>query len=109
MQLERHPGRLERGGRVPEILARQRVVREFLAAAALPQKIDVDPAGNALRFRHETRERRRLESQQHRGRLHLGALAMRRLDLERGVVVGEDGADLEVTLFFIENVHRGTR
>ena len=45
------------------------------------------------------------EAQQHVGRLHLAALAVRRLDLQRGAVVGEDGADLEGAFLFVEDVH----
>ena len=45
-----------------------------------------------------------VEAQQHGGGLDLGALAVRRLDLQRGIVVGEHGADLEAALLFVENV-----
>ena len=67
------------------------------------------PSASCLRLGHERREPAALETDEHVGGLHLGALAVRRLDLQRGVVVGEHGADLEVAFLFVENVHCETR
>ena len=46
-----------------------------------------------------------LEADQHVGRLDLRALAMLGFDLQRAVVVGQNGAHLEVAVLFEENIH----
>src|SRR6185295_16270117 len=85
----------------------QRFERKFVGTAALPQKIGVDVRGNALRRVRKCIQPRLIEPQQHRRRLDLAALAVRRFDLQRRVVVGENDTDFEITFFFVENVHAG--
>ena len=45
------------------------------------------------------------ETQQDCGRFYLGALAMLGLDLQRGIVVLDDGSSLQATGLFVEYVH----
>jgi hypothetical protein len=40
-------------------------------------------------------------------RLQLAALAVLGFDLQRTVVVGQDGAGLDIAVFFVKNIHEG--
>ena len=103
VELHEQRGRLDRLRRAPVVLARQPLEAEFLLPAALPEKIRVDVRGEPAGVLHEAREAAAVEAEQHRGSLHLRALAVRRLDLQRSVVVGQDGADLEAALLLVED------
>ena len=87
-----------------EVFAGQRLERELLLPAALPQEIRVHRLGELVRLVHEVGEAGAVEAEQHGGGLYLGALAVRRLDLQRGIVVGEHGADLEAAFLFVKDV-----
>ena len=93
---------------VAEVFAAQLVEIEFVAAAAFPHEIDIDRVGAFLRRVHEGRQRGLVEAQQYRRSLDLGTLAVRRFNLQRAVVVGENGADLEAAVLFVKYIHGET-
>src|SRR5262249_54443526 len=104
MELDEEGSRL--GGRriAPEIFPRQRIEREFVLAAALPQEIHVDACRQLLRLAHEVGQPPAFEPDKYIRRLDLGALAVRSLDLQRSDIVGEHGADFEIAIFFVKDV-----
>ena len=48
----------------------------------------------------------RLEAQQYRRGFYFGAFAVRRFDLQRRIVIGENRTDLEFAVFFVKYIHR---
>ena len=104
VEQERHGGGFVRRGRAAEVLAREVLEAELLAAAHLPQELRIERLGELLRIGDEAREPLAVEPQEDGGRLHLGALAVRGLDLERGAGVGEDGADAKVAVFLEQDL-----
>jgi hypothetical protein len=72
-ELEQHARRLHRGGLAAEVVAGEIVEGEFVLRGALPEKVDVDLAGDRLGGRHELGGLGHVEAQQHLGRLDLGA------------------------------------
>ena len=90
-----------------KVFAAERFEREFIRAATLPHEIDINLGGGALRGVHESSQRGLIKTQHHGTRLDLGTLAVRRLDLQRAVVVGQDGADLEAPVLFVKYIHMG--
>ena len=89
-----------------EVVAREHREVEFAVVARLPQEIDVERGGERLRLLERIVRRRRCEAQQHARRLDLGALAARGFHLQRGVVVGEDGAGLQLAVVLVQDIHR---
>ena len=108
MQPQQQAGRLQRVWRVAEILATEFFKIEFVGPATLPHEVDINIVSAFLCSIHKGRQRGLVEAQQHGRRLDLGTLAMRRLDLQRAVVVGEDGADLEAAVLFVKYIHGDT-
>ncbi len=83
---------------------------ELVAGACLPQKIRVELDREFLGIRVERGRRGIGETQQHGRGLDLQAFARNGFDLQRRVVVGEDGAGLELAIVLEKNVHgEGTR
>ncbi len=107
-QRERHGGRFGRRRSAPEIFLREFVESEFVLGRHFPEKIRIELAREPLRVGVERRGRRLGEAQQHGRRLDLEALAGGRLDLQRRVVVGEDGAGLELAVVLEKDVHGGS-
>ena len=107
MQAQQQAGRLQRTRYMAEVFAAERFEREFIRAATLPHEIDINLGGGALRGVHERSQRGLIKTQHHGTRLDLGTLAVRRLDLQRAIVVGQDGADLKATVLFVKYIHMG--
>ena len=105
VQPQRQRRGLARRGRMAEILLRQLGEAEFRIPAYLPQEVRIDPGRDGLRIGEQYRRRRPRETQQYVRRLELQALAGNRFDLERGIVVGEDGAGLERAVVLEKNMH----
>jgi len=109
VQLHQDPGRLRRGRVASDVFARQLLEAEFPRAAAFPEELDLQPAGEFLRLGEQLAGRRPLEGQQHARRLDLRAPAVRALDLERRGRALEHRARLQLAVFLIEKVHAKTR
>ncbi len=102
---ERDSGTFHRRRRVADIVGREFGETEFVVTADFPQEIDIHRLGKRARLGLKRRRRRRGEAQQHGGGLHLHALPGGRLDLQRCVVVGEDGTGLELAVVLEKDVH----
>ena len=87
------------------IFARQLIEAEFTVADRFPQKIRVELAGEFVRVADRLRSARLGEAQQNIRRLDLEPLAGDGLDLQRLVVIGQDGAGLQLAVVLEENVH----
>jgi hypothetical protein len=109
MQLEQDPGGFERRRCAAAVLPGQIREAELGLAADLPEEIGVDFLGQRTGAIEEGVETGVLEAQEDVRRLDLGPLAVRRLDVERGVVLGEHGADFEGAGLFVQDVHRTRR
>ena len=105
MQPQRQRRRLTRRGRPAEILRRQLGEAELRLAAHLPQEVGIDSGGDRLRIGKQYRRRRTGETQQHVRCLDLQAFAGNRFDLQRGIVIGEDGAGLERAVVLEKDMH----
>ena len=91
--------------RVTEVLARQRVVGEFVLRRALPEKVEID----FLRRRAAPRSMKPVNGSSNRNST-LAALTLLRLPCgastwSEEVVVGEHRADFEGAFFFVPDVH----
>src|SRR4030095_650023 len=106
VQAQQHGRQLSGAGNVPEVVTGELVVGELLLPATFPEEIQGHVHGRLLRPFHEAGERF-VEPEQDVGRLHLAAFAVRRLDLQRRVVVGQDDTYPETAFFFVQNVHAG--
>jgi hypothetical protein len=104
VQPEQQARRLDRRRRVAVVVVGEAREVELVLRRALPEEVEVDRVGVALRLLHQLGGRRLGEAQQHRRRLDLGALAARGLDLQAGAGVGEDGARLERAVFLEQDV-----
>ncbi len=104
VECQSHGGGLLRRGRAAEVVACQDVEGEFLGAADFPQETRIDGLGELLCLGHEARQRLAVEAQQHRARLHLGALAVRGFDLEGRARLREDGAHAERAVLLEEHL-----
>ena len=109
VQLEEDARRLDRCRRVAVVLGGEVGESELRLAARLPQEIDVDLRRRVLGPLEEVGDPRLAEPQQDVGALHLAALAVRRLDLQRSVVLREHGADLEGAVVLVQDVHGRAR
>ena len=78
---------------------------EFVFAADFPQKFGVEAFGFGFGAVEQITGRRLGETHQNVVALQLEALAVGRFDLQGGVVVGQDGAGLEGTVLFEEQIH----
>ena len=107
MQFHQDAGRLDGRRHASAILARQRFEAELLFPAAFPEEIGVYPGRHRLCVGQQIRGTRLREAQQYSACLDLAAPAVRRLDLQRGVVIGEHRPDLEGAAFLVEYVRRG--
>jgi hypothetical protein len=85
----------------PVVFLAELVERELRASRAFPEERGVDFVRELLRVGDELGKRPVLEPDQDVGRLDLGALAVLGFDLQRRVVVGKDGADLEVAVLLL--------
>ena len=108
VQLDEDARRLERRRRAAVILGGQLGEAELRPAASLPQKIGVDLGGAALGALEKIGQPGIGEAQEDVRALHLAPLAVRRLDLERGGLLGEHGTDLEGAVVFVQDVHRAS-
>ena len=107
---ERDRRRLDGLRRMAVIFSREIAESEFVVARGLPKKIRIELRCKALGVRDQRRRRWLGEAQQDRSGLDLQALARNRFDLQRRVVVGEDGPGLQLAVVLEENVHgKGTR
>jgi hypothetical protein len=97
--------RLGRRGGVTVVFPGQFLEAEFGLPRRFPEEVQVQFRLAAARLVHDLGRRRRRVLQQHVGRLHLGALAVLGLHLEGTVVVRQDGAGLDVAVFFVEDIH----
>jgi hypothetical protein len=111
MQPQQHRRALHRrrglAGCRAEVLARRVIEAELVGGDRLPEEIRVERISKRLRVIDQRLRRRRLEAEQHVGRLDLRALAMRRFYLQRGGVVGEHAARPQLAFFLVKNVHQG--
>ena len=87
-----------------EIVTRELVVGKLLLLATFPEEVQIDIRSRFLCALHKAGERL-VEPKKDVGCLHLAAFAVRRLHLQRSVVVGEDRADPEIAFLFVEDVH----
>ncbi len=108
-QRERHRRGFRRGGSAAVVFACEIRETEFVVGGYFPQKIRVQVGRLPLRLGDECRRRRLGEAQQHRRRLDLEALSGGAFDLQGRVVVGEDGAGLELAVILEKDVHGGNR
>ena len=106
LKLQQHACSLHRRRLASDIFVREFLEAELAAAAALPEKLDVQLGGEFLRLREQLRARRPLEGEKDVGCLDLGAPAMRTFHLERRRRPGEDRADLQIALLLVEHLHR---
>ena len=105
VQAQRQRRGFARRRRPAEIFPRELGKPELRLTAHLPQEVGIDPGRDRLRIGEQYRRRRTRETQQYVRRLELQALAGNRFDLERGIVVGEDGAGLERAVVLEKNMH----
>ncbi len=105
VQAQQHGSGLDGGRRMPGVFGGELGEAELLLAASLPEKLAVDLRRRGLGLRQQFARAGRAEAQQHVGGLQLDALAAGRVDLQGSVVVGNDGAGLEGTILFEEEVH----
>ena len=77
---------------------------ELLPGCHFPQKIEIQSGRPGFGQRQKFGQRGPLKFEQHIGRLDLGAFAVRRLNLIRGLGFGHHVADFEAAIFFIKNV-----
>jgi hypothetical protein len=85
---------------VTEILAGEIGKGKLAVTQTLPEKVGLDFAGQNLGLIEQRRRYRFAVAQQYVRRLDLAALAGDRLDLQRAVVVGDNGGRLESPVFF---------
>ncbi len=107
VQGERHRRGLQGRGRVAVVVLREVGEAELVGAAHLPQEARVDAVGPRLGLGDEGGKRLAVEAQQHRVRLHLRALAVRGLHLERRAHLRQDRADAERAVLLEENLLHG--
>ena len=98
-------------GHAAEVFAGELGKCELALAAHLPQEIRVELRSEGLRICKQCRGRGVGKAQQDVRGLDLEPLAGRGLDLQRGIVIGEDGAGLERAVVLEKDVHgeRGAR
>ncbi len=107
MQPDQDAGGLEGARLAPDVLARELAEAELGCARALPEEIGVQAAGIALGFGKELRPGRLLEFEQDICRLDLAAAPVRALDVQARRRLRQDRADLELAVFFIQDLHGG--
>ena len=88
-----------------EVVVGKITKRKFAITRTLPEKVRFDIRSQGFGTAEQLARRRRRIAQEEVARLDLGALAGGRLDLQRGVVVGQDRARLEGAVFFKNDVH----
>ena len=80
---------------------------ELAGSADLPQELRVERVGARLGLGHEGGKRLAVEAKEHGIRLHLRALAVGRLDLERRARLREDGADAKRSVLLEQHLFHG--
>src|SRR5439155_19524671 len=108
VQLEQDAGRLDRTRLAPDVLASESLEVEFRRAGALPQKVDLEAFGKALRLGEQLARGWLLEAEKHAGGPNLGAPAVRALHLERGRGLREHRSHFELALLLVQHVHVST-
>ena len=108
VQLQQDAGGLDHARLAPHVFASESLEIEFRRAGALPQEVDLQAFGEALRLREQLARRGLLEPEQHVRRLHLAAPPVRAFHLQRGRSLGEHGSHLELALLLVQHVHVST-
>jgi hypothetical protein len=106
VQAQQQGGRFDRGGCAALVFGGEVGEGEFVLAADFPEELDVQAFGLGLGAREQVGRAGLAEFHQHMGALELHPLAVGVLDLQRGVVIGEDGPGLEGPVLFIQHEHR---
>jgi hypothetical protein len=107
VQRQEQRRRFDRTGRVTEVLVSKIGEMEFAVSDALPQKVGFDAGQQQFRLLEQHSRRRLVVTQQDAGSLDLAALPGCCLDLQRAVVVGQDGGRTKSAVFFEQYMHRG--
>ncbi len=103
---QQRDGRGLRGRRLAAVvLARELVEAELAVAARVPQERGVEFRRELLRLGQRVAGAGRGEAQQHVAGLDLQPLAGHRLDLQRRIVVGENGAGLQLAVVLEQDIH----
>ena len=103
---QQRDGRGLRGRRLAAVvLARELVEAELGVAARVPQERRVEFRRELLRLGQRVAGAGRGEAQQHVAGLDLQPLAGHRLDLQRRIVVGENGAGLQLAVVLEQDIH----
>ena len=88
-----------------EVVVGKITKRKFAITRTLPEKVRFDTLRQRFGVAEQLARRWRRIAQKHVARLDLGALAGRRLNLQRRVVVGHDRARFKGAFFFKNDVH----
>jgi len=100
MQGQQERRGLDRRGDVAEVIIGKIRKRKFAVTQTLPEKVMLDAPGQRFGLLEQGRRRRFAVAQQDARRLDLAALARGCLDLQRRVVVGNNGGRSESPVFF---------
>jgi hypothetical protein len=104
---EQHRGLLHSVGLGVEVFARQIGEAEVVVRRELPRQLGVDLGGKRARVFQQSGRLRRIEVQQHMGRLDLDAAARLELDLQRRVGVAHHAAGQELAGVIEQGVAHG--
>jgi hypothetical protein len=105
VEAQQHGGGFDRAGFVAEVFAGEVDEGEFVVAADFPQELGVEAFGLGFGALQQLARRGLGEAHQNVVALQFEALAVGRFHLQGGVVVGQDGAGLEGTILFEEQIH----
>jgi hypothetical protein len=92
-------------GDVTEVLPGEIGEHELVVTTDFPQELGIETFGFGLRALKQFARGRLGETHQHVLALQFEALAVGCFHLQGGVVVGQDGAGLEGTILFEEQIH----
>jgi len=96
---------LHRAGAGAEVVAGELGKGEVALGSELPREVEVDLGGERLGAAQQRVGLGLGEAQQHVGRLDLGALARRELDLQRGVGLAHHAAGVELAAILVQGMH----
>ena len=105
MQAQQHGSRFHRAGGVAVVLLGEFDKAELVIATHFPQEFGVQLPGCGLGPLQQFAGGGLVEAHQDVIALELETLAVGGFHLEGGVVVGQDGAGLESTVLFKEQIH----
>ena len=105
VEAQQHGGGFDRAGFVTEVFAGEVDEGEFVVAADFPQELGVEAFCLGLGTLQQLARRGLGEAHQNVVALQFEALAVGRFHLQGGVVVSQDGAGLEGTILFEEQIH----